>query len=111
MGCRRKLARCFVPLALVVAVTGCSEAAKSVTRDHSLADAIAECVGDENVKHERRYYGMPEDEARRAAQTAGLSVRVVGQGSECGLRRGDFRRNRLNLYLDRHGRVAWAGIF
>lgn len=114
MDCRplgRGARRFSLALALVAAATGCSGAANSVTRDHSLADAIDRCVPHDRIKHERRYYGMTEDEAGRAAQAAGLSVRLVGEGGECFPRTDDFRRERLNLYLDRLGRVAWAGIF
>lgn len=101
-------------LVLITVLTSCSAASKSVTPDHSLSDAIVQCVGKENVAdRERRFDGMSEQEARHAAQAAGWSIRILGENGECGggLVTADLRRDRLNLFFDRQGRVAWAGRF
>ncbi|MEH3075075.1 MAG: hypothetical protein PGN11_00110 [Quadrisphaera sp.] len=53
--------------------------------------------------------GMTETEATARVEAGGLSVRVVGRGSECFPVTMDFRADRVNLDLDDAGTVRGAG--
>jgi hypothetical protein len=77
----------------------------------STADRVQRCLGDEvDTVASDVFGGLTQDEARRQAETFGLTFRVLGRDGACLGRDEDLRFDRLNVVL-REGKVVEAARF